>query len=383
MDIHNMAKKIYIICTLFYLLNCSASAQTIKRITLSAEKTYTEHLALANDSKDMDIMIKFMFDEMNNRISVVLMSYRPLFVFQEDARYKQVVKRRKLCPDRLSYVVNEPIFKIPLTKTVRGQIPTPKKEYVFKRWISYEGLQPIPQKIELVNDYIEQQFDILQKRNELKVSFHQLFVVDSNAKSNSKFHYLLSYLKDLNIEYHISLERNPCLGMEVEIEQATTACNSIQEAYIAFQNSFMSEVESEEQYAQFLKMKNILLKQFPHKETAYECPDIQQVWEKYNTYVHAIIQSNCIWNQTTQKRGVSVERLLKDARQIDNFVSNWISSKDKVERRDLHIQCLQLIEKGYEHFETFGIANNEQQQAWNVFLKAEQYFQTTINVDKQ
>lgn len=379
-----MTKSIYIICILSYFLNCSVSAQTIKRITLSADEEYIEHIALANDSKDMDVMIKFAFDEMANKISVVLMSYRPLFVFQEDTYYKQVVKRRKLRPERLSYVVSEPSFKIPLTKVIRRQIPSPKKKFVFKRWISYEGLQPVLKENKLVNDFIEQDFDILQKRNELKVSFHQLFVMDSEVVGHLKQKYLLSYFRDLNIEYHISLKRNPCLGMETEIEQATASLRSVQEAHDTFLNSFMlKDIESEEQYAQFVGLKNILIKQFPINKTETKCPEIQSLWEKYNKYVDAIGKVECVWSKSSPKQGVNVEMLLKDARQIDFLVSTWISSVDKVEKRDLHIQCLKLVENAYDHVDTYGIVNEAQQHAWNVFLKAEQYFQTTINANKQ
>lgn len=376
-----MIKKIYIICFLSFVSYCSVAAQNIKRITLSADEAYTEHIALAYDSKDMDVMIKFMFDEINNRITVVLMSYRPLFVFQSDTRYKHVVKKRKLRPERLPYVVNGPVAKIPLTKALRNQISKPKREYVFKRWISYEGIQPVPEENKLVYDFIEQHFDVLQKRNEIKVALHHLFVMDTDVKSNTKQSFLLSYFKDLNVEYHISLKRNPCLGLETEMEQAATALHDVQKAYEAFQNSFgTGQVEQEEQYVQFVMMKNMLTKQFFHKEAVSKCPEIQRIWEKYNKYVDDILQLECVWIKTSKKHGVNTEILLKDARQIDNLVTNWISSKDKVEKRDIHIQCLKLIEKNYENVEMFGIANDEQEQAWDIFRKAEHYFQTTINL---
>lgn len=144
----------------------------VKQITLSAEESYTEHIALSNDSKDLDVMVKFMFDEMNNRLSVTLLSYRSLFVFQDNVRYKHVVKWKKLRPDRLPYVVQEPVFKIKLPKAFRRQIPKRRKRFIFERWISYDGIQPIPQDYRLVNEYIEQQFDILPQRNELSVSLH-------------------------------------------------------------------------------------------------------------------------------------------------------------------------------------------------------------------
>ena len=33
-------------------------AQTVKEITLSQEHSFTDHIALANDSRDLDLMVK-------------------------------------------------------------------------------------------------------------------------------------------------------------------------------------------------------------------------------------------------------------------------------------------------------------------------------------
>ena len=375
-----MIKRIYVVCFLLILCCCSLRAQMVKQITLSAEESYTEHIALSNDSKDLDVMVKFMFDEMNNRLSVTLLSYRSLFVFQDNVRYKHVVKWKKLRPDRLPYVVQEPVFKIKLPKAFRRQIPKRRKRFIFERWISYDGIQPIPQDYRLVNEYIEQQFDILPQRNELTVSLHHLFVIDNKVKRKKK-RYFFTYFKDLNLEYHISLKRNPCLGTEVELEQATLALESVKQGYNAFQQNFtMEQVSSEEKYQQFVEMKKMLTDQFLYRDMKSNCPDIQRAWNEYNMYVDSIQNVTCtLVRPEVVLPGVGADVLLKKARQMDNMVTNWLSSTDKIERRDLQMQCQNLIDEVHLLVDEYGIVSEEEHQAWKVFLQAEGYFQRTVN----
>lgn len=375
-----MIKRIYVVCFLLILCCCSLRAQMVKQITLSPEESYTEHIALSNDSKDLDVMVKFMFDEMNNRLSVTLLSYRSLFVFQDNVRYKQVVKWKKLRPDRLPYLVQEPLFKIKLPKAFRRQIPKPRKKFIFERWISYDGIQPVPQDYRLVNEYIEQQFDILPQRNELTVSLHHLFVIDSKEKKKTRS-YFFTYFKDLDLEFHISLQRNPCLGTEVELEQAALSLENVRQSYSAFAKSFaVREVSSEEKFGQFTAMKEMLTAQFPHREMSSECPEVQRAWNEYNMYVDSIQSVTCtLVRSEVVLPGVGADVLLKKARQMDNMVTNWLSSTDKIERRDLQMQCQNLIDEVHLLVDEYGIVSEEEHQAWNVFLQAEGYFQRTVN----
>ena len=375
-----MIKRIYVVCFLLILCCCSLRAQMVKQITLSPEESYTEHIALSNDSKDLDVMVKFMFDEMNNRLSVTLLSYRSLFVFQDNVRYKQVVKWKKLRPDRLPYLVQEPLFKIKLPKAFRRQIPKPRKKFIFERWISYDGIQPVPQDYRLVNEYIEQQFDILPQRNELTVSLHHLFVIESKEKKKTRS-YFFTYFKDLDLEFHISLQRNPCLGTEVELEQAALSLENVRQSYSAFAKSFaVREVSSEEKFGQFTAMKEMLTAQFPHREMSSECPEVQRAWNEYNMYVDSIQNVTCtLVRPEVVLPGVGADVLLKKARQMDNMVTNWLSSTDKIERRDLQMQCQNLIDEVHLLVDEYGIVSEEEHQAWNVFLQAEGYFQRTVN----
>ena len=81
-------------------------AQTVKNIMVSQDMAYTDHISLDRDVVDKDVMVKFVFDEAANQLTVSLISHRMIFVFREDIRYKPLIKGRRIRPDMLPYVVN-------------------------------------------------------------------------------------------------------------------------------------------------------------------------------------------------------------------------------------------------------------------------------------
>ena len=44
----------------------ATQAQIVKTITVAQGKSYTDHISLKPDSKDMDLMVKFVFSEVNS-----------------------------------------------------------------------------------------------------------------------------------------------------------------------------------------------------------------------------------------------------------------------------------------------------------------------------
>ena len=154
-------------------------AQTVKEITLSQEHSFTDHIALANDSRDLDLMVKLVFNESENTLTVSLVSYRDLFVFQDDVPFQQAIKGDRLRPDRLPYVVqSDPKAQFVLDKSLKASLEKPHKKLLFHRWITYQGLQPQPIEYKMVNEFIEQTFDIQSKNNRVQVTLRDLFVME-------------------------------------------------------------------------------------------------------------------------------------------------------------------------------------------------------------
>lgn len=376
-------KKIYGL-----LLSClviqGLSAQTVRNITVSQDTAYTDHISLDVDSRDKDVMVKFVFDEAANTLTVNLISYRTMFVFREDVRFKPTIKGRTLRPDQLPYVVTfDPSEKYTISKLFKSTVPRPRKKYVFKRWVDYEGLQPAPQEYAMVNDYVSQTFDILGKRNQVKVTLRDIMLMDDISKHPNKKRYEISYGRDMFREYNIQILRNPCFGLDEDMAAAKKAEEAVKNAYASIKGKFgKGEVGSQEILASFKDMQAMLLTQYPAKELKSDCPDFQNIWDSYNAYVDSIASMRCVIAATSVnggitvgQEGVSAKLLHNRARQIDAMVTRWLISNDPIERRDIVKQCDSIIQGVKELLTKQGGARtSEQLRALEVFREAEQYY---------
>ena len=364
-----------------------AKAQVAKAITVAQDTAYTDHLALQKDNTDKDLMVKFVFDEEKNTLTVSLVSYRMLFVFWNDTRYKQAIKRRWIRTEDLPYVVtSNPTDRFRLTKACRNALPKPYKGYIFKKWISYDGLQPAEQELKMVNDYIEQTFDIQGKRTEVKVELHDLFLMDLVKEKGAKRGYDISFGQDLNTTYNITIQRNPCFGLDEEIQSSRNALQALKKSFGNFKKRYgKGTVASQEGLKAFQELKATMTAQYP-KNTEYSpCPDIQSVRDQYNLYVDSIAAINVRVNEEgggfdllgAKGRALDTKTILANARQIDKMTSRWLISNDELEREDLAHQCQAVIKDTQVLISISKPQNSEDQNAVNIFRQAEKYFKNS------
>ena len=372
-------------------------AQTVKSIAVAQGAPYTDHIALMDDSRDMDLMVKFVFDEGQNQLTVSLISYRSLFVFREDTRYKMAVRCHRLRPDRFPYMVEaEKGAKFKITKGFRRQVPKPRRKYVFKRWVEYDGLQPAPMEYKMVNDYIEQTFDIVGKRDFVTVSLRDIMVMEKKGRKrlNKPDNYSVFFRRDLNTTYQVHLQRNPCFGLDEEISAAGKARAAVVKAYKSLHKAYGSGVvTTEEALKGFTDMKALLQSQYEHNSETSPCPDIQQFREDYNLYVDSIARLKCMLQESKPalfrdgagqaEMEFDVKTVLEEARQIDNLVSRWMVSNDAAERHDIVKRCMDMINKTSRMLGNSRGVTPEQREAVTLFRAAERYFNTTCGVGKK
>ena len=369
----------------FHLSLFTLRSQTVKNITVSQAQSYTDHISLEGDATDKDIMVKFVFDEAANQLTVSLITHRMIFVFREDVRFKPLIKGRKIRPDQLPYVVAyEPKDKYRISKLFKSTVPRPQDKYVFHRWIDYEGLQPVPQEYAMVNDYISQTFDILKKGSSVVVRLRDVMLMSDVSKHINKRRYEIPFGRDLYTEYRVDIVRNPCFGLDEEIASAKAALDGIRKNFISLRKGFGSgSVDSQESLKTFEALKSQLAEQYPRKTERSHCPDIQQAWDAYNAYGDSISSMSCKVVAPPRARmggdGMSARMLLTKARQVDEAVSRYLLSTDPIERRDIIIQTENLIKSCNETINSQGVFNADQQQAVRVFRDAERYFRYNCN----
>jgi hypothetical protein len=355
-------------------------AQTVKNIMVSQDMAYTDHISLDGDVIDKDVMVKFVFDEAANQLTVSLISHRMIFVFREDIRYKPLIKGRRIRPDMLPYVVNyDPSEQYRISKLFKATVPKPRKKYVFHRWIEYEGLQPAPQEYAMVNDYISQTFDILKKRNSVVVRLRDVMLMNDVSKHLDKRRYEIPFGRDLYIEYHVEIMRNPCFGLDEDIASAKAALDGVRKSYRSLRKRMGNGiVDNQESLTAFENLKEQLMEQYPHKDIVSPCPDIQEAWDAYNACADSITRVTCKYVPTSTTKvagaGISAKMLLAKARQIDEAVSRYLLSADPIERRDIIFQTESTIKTVHSAIESQGVYTTEQRQALSIFREAERYF---------
>ena len=371
--------KLLLTLPVLCLIAAPLKAQTVKNISVSAGTSYTDHIALSEDSRDSDIMVKFVFDEDNNTLTVSALSYRTLFVFREASRYKAVVSHKNLIPDRLPYVADaDKGSKFPLSKGLVKSIPSPKKKYIFNRWIEYEGLQPAPADYKMVNDYIEQTFQILGARNSVSVTLRDLLLLEPVKKSR----WQLLQGRDLNARYQIRIQRNPCLGRDEEIAEAQANVETVKAAYENFNKIYASgTVPSMDALKTYKETKDVLLTQFTAKQGQSPCPLLQEATDQYNHYVDSIANHFCrieAPEEPGEVKTLDIKMIYAQARQIDKSVARYLVSNDELERYDLVTQCNEIIKDISGILSRYPyVMSAEEENAVRVYRQAEQYFKKT------
>lgn len=383
-----MMNRIYLFI-LSILLTLPVSAETVKDITVSGTSPFTDHLSLSSDSRNMDVMVKFVFDEAQETLTVSLISYRNLFVFRDDTRYKSVVSRfrHRLKTDKFPYVVTaEDGQQLRIAYSLLRTLPRPRRMHVvFHRWIDYDGLVPQPTVYKMVNEVVSQTFDIKNKQDNVVVSLNDIYVMDNDERKPTRF-WLVSG-KDVATHYRITLQRDPCFGKDEDLKTARQSLADIQKASKPFFAAFgKGQVSSQEQLDLFDKSKAQLLQLFPSRTVDTKCDDLRQLWNQYNVLVDSLASAACTVASAADEahaeghplgNGVQVSYILSRARMIDQAVGRWLLASDPAERADIASRCTMLISEVHEAIKAQGVVTSEQKKAVALFREAEKYYKTT------
>jgi len=369
------------------LISAGLAAQTVKPITISQKDSYTDHITLKNDATDKDLMAKFDFNEADNTLTVTLISYRMLFVFWDDTRYKSAISGRKIRPDKLSYVANcNPKDRFRLTKPFRNSLPKPYSKHVFKKWFTCDGLQPVDQELQMVNDFIVQVFNIQGKRDKVSVTLRELMLMDLAKQKGEVSNYEISYGKDLNTVYNITIQRDPCFGFGEEMTASQNALNAAQKSYNALKKRYgKGKVADEAAMKTFQELKETLAAQFQKNPDTSPCPTVQENRDQYNLLVDSIAgikvqidaEGSVSASTAAKERAVNNKIILANTRQLDKMVARWLVSNDPIERKDIARQCENIIKETKTMLSTGSAITAEDRNAINIFHKAEQYFNKT------
>ena len=359
------------------------NAQTTKDITLSSKEPFSDQLAFNADEKDMQLTVKLLFDEDDNTLTLTLTSPKSLFVFWADLRFKDVFScQRRLEPQKLPYVISSNTAdQFQLTRSYYKTLPSCRHKYVFTKWIEFEGLKPVTSDLKLVNDSIVQTFTLEDKSAKYyTIRLRHVLVMDEVDHKGASRSYEIVNGKDFNQKYRITIKHDPCLGLEDDVTEAEGSLDAVRNSFTWFQKRYANgKVADEIGMNDFQELKQTLIQLFPKKTTISPCPAVQQSRDQYNAIVDSIPLVNVkldtvVPANESMDHTLITKNILSSARLLDNAVARWLASKDEMERADLVEECRGIINDTNTLIKANRPQTAEEQQAIELFRKAEQYF---------
>lgn len=354
-------------------------AQTSKPVTLTDQTPFTDNLVVNGKDGDINMTLSLAFDEKANTVKLKLQSERKLFVFWENIKYRKVFTWKRLRTDRLSYTMTgntaDEFHRIPYFYKA---LPKPHCRYMFHAWTDVQGLRALGAPRSIINDSLTQTFALVDTAEFISIRLRDILLVDEVKQKGAAHSYALTFGADLNTEYRITLQRNPCFGLEAQIATAQNARDAIIHSYEAFKSIYNNGVvSSEEGEKLFHDLQDALQIQFPVYQDSNACPAIQEAYEVYNQYIDSIKALSVTLQLPVDERTLNVKIILANSRTIDSNVTRWLTSKDRYERTDLAEQCRAIIADTKNMIILNGARTKEEKEAVAVFKKAEQYFDRT------
>lgn len=345
-----------------------------RTIHIANDQAFTDHIALKSDLRDMDIMVKFMFDEPNNTLIVSLLSYRNLLMLDTDMRYNQVISWNKFRPQRLPYVIQSDVkttYKV--TSNFKKEIPGCRSKHVIRKGITYKGLQLQAAEGKMMNDYLEYRFDILNKDTLVSISLGDIMVLEPSVKHKDRVD--MVFYSALNRSYDIYIDRNACLGRDEDIAAAQAALQSIEQSYQSLKSSFDAGCVAGVTDTMLYAMKKVVVDQFARRGTTDACPTLLQLNTQYNQYVDSLAQLHLPDpSLVAMPLNMSKEYILQLSRTIDENVSNWLLTTDAIKKRDIVTTTQNIVAEVNDALRGNVIISAEQRDAIAIFRKAERYF---------
>jgi hypothetical protein len=356
-------------------------AQTTKPVTLSDKTPFEEELTIPlRKGGEVKVKASFRFDEAANTVSVTMQSERKLFVFWENIKYRKAFRNKRLCTEKLSYnMTGNTADRFHRVAWFYKALPKPhRKRHMFHAWTEPQGLRPMAAPRQIVNDSLSQTLAVSDTADAYSIRLRDVLFIDEVKQKGAARYYAITYGSDINTEYQITLQRNPCFGFDAQIAAARNARDAVVRSFEAFKSIYdKGVVNSPEGQKLFNELQEALQIQFPVNEDSSACAALQEVQKDYNQYIDSIKALSVTLELPAEESSLNVKIILANARTIDGNVTRWLTSKDKFEREDLEDQCYSIISDTKDMIHQNGARTQEEQDAVAVFKKAEQYFERT------
>lgn len=366
-----------------------------KRVVVSASQPYVEWLGGTPDVDSHDMCLKISFSDSTSALTVSLSSANSrLFAFHSGGLvYKEIFKCcRRLRPEKLPYKIEyDPSDKFFMTGHSKKTLGPGFKEAILHSWIESSGATPVSGEYAMPEDSLVQVFrmESAAKEIDMMLRLRDIFFIEHHGSSPAamKRHYLASH-KDLNIEYDVTVLRDPCFGKEEQIAavkarhgEASAAINGLEETYPE------GKVLSLEDFEDFQNTKSGLLQSYTKMDNVTDCSCLKDAIDAYNVCIDSLLNMCCTISEDkrmeiVQNLGLGLQRidagwLYHCARQIDELTGQWCVEESKSAKLSIVRQCENLIDEAGRSTVGHGMLSDDDRKALNSFIQAKEYFYRT------
>ncbi len=357
----------------------SVKAQQEGVLKLSANQPITDHIDIqTSQGAPVGMIVKILFLEEENAVSVSLISYHTVFALWSDTPYRSAVNWfSRLVPHRLPFA-NEcdenARFKVSSSTKKDIKLYTKRKrKYVMRQTLRATGAFPLETSTKIVNDVIEQKFLIDgDTTNHISIFLGDILFMEKRKPKKEKYH-IFAYSK-LNKEYKIEIERDHCLNREGDIEVATTAFNTLQSSLVSLNevksNTTLSNTVEKKEL--FDKLKDIAVKRFPKNLKEDKCDVVRDLYARYNALVDSLQEINLA---VDVKSNIADDKYIRDrTRQLDKCMSVMQCSTDVAECLQMKKECEEIISQVNLYIASVEIIDDKTVRAVEMFYHAEKVF---------
>lgn len=368
--------------TLFALLLCvGARAESqdvnepkVNNVELRGGESFADHVSFMAGDKQVEVLLKMLFDEDENTLTVSALSYYDLFGFESDVRCGAVVKFWKFHYEQLPYVVESAegvVYKI--ADSFKESLKPKAKHTVFQSWIKAKGASFQMGKYQMVNDYLERVYSVDEEATQVEIFINDLFVMEAvGGRLSKKSKYRIVSKNDLNLAYNVELRRDPCRGEQENIDSSEENLQKIKHSYerLSSMQATRKDNSSQDSLNMFNNIKAGMMEQYVKSKMHSACPLVMQNVEQFNKYVDSLsfVEAYYVAPQLDAK-------VFYDAAQsLDRYTTHWSLSAEYLEQADLVIQAKRVIARTGALLQTKYSVNGELENAIELYRRAEANF---------
>ena len=374
---------------------------------VSADSAYEDVVEIPFDPQGARVKVSLSYDEGKDQLRAVMRVDRPFIALASEQPVKRIFSDcRNLRPQKLGYeVMVPPVTKFHLLRRVYRTWAKPRSRHIVNPFIQTDTTFAVVDTMRvrpLVPDSVVTVLQLTPRTDKTTITLRNLFILQSHTPKSfplpfplsliwkSKPHYDIVCDRDLNRQYEIHIQRDPCFGTESRQQSLSLLADEVRDSWHRLISSAPGlKVSSKEALQLFEQHKAFLQDKYRPVGRDVKCAAMLGLIDAYNAYVDSIGKVECQYvppmEETEAGKAILAINLppavlQTAARQIDQAMAQYLVSKDPIEKHDLIVRIRDIKASTDEKIRQFGIHTPEQRNAKSLYDKSVSYAQTYSNL---